>query len=303
MSFPQVEFHTSDLLGAYRITVDVVTCGGRFGHRRATLAVVKPLSVVALLPTEVSACDRIDLPLIARNRSGTVLPAVTVGVKHLGAGLQLVTDEAALGAPQCLLNGQSGRGIAAIDVLHCKGRARARVHVMTRTCDPDAGPGDGTAPQFEDEALHTLAIRPFGYPVEVSHVDVLDDDGTPMRFELPIPPLAPGAVVRASLYGVRSPALNIEKTLDRMMELPTACVEQVTSKMFTALMATVYGAAFDFPEAMTQRADALLKQVTPAQSFMNEFFVISTKDRPPGSTTHCRKLTANRQYLTTNRRQ
>jgi alpha-2-macroglobulin-like protein len=219
----QVRFYLSDAVSSFKVTAEG-TGGGQLGRGEAQLSSKKPVALVVKLPLEVSAGDRIRLPVTVANE--TMLPydarlSATFGKAFAIAG----------GAAQ----GQGGK------LALGPGERRTLFYDLTVVGD-GARPDDGKialavdASGLRDEVERTVAVAPIGFPQEVSLAGTLR--GT-ARHEVHVSDVLPGTM-RGSVTLYPSPLATMMKGTEAMIAEPSGCFEQASSTTYPNIMILGY---------------------------------------------------------------
>ncbi|MBL8753144.1 MAG: hypothetical protein JNK15_07570, partial [Planctomycetes bacterium] len=203
-------FATSDAVTTWRVHADAHTTKGtgRLGQASLDFSTRLPLHVDAKLPVEVSAGDRLQLPIHVES-TDPACTEVTLATTP-GAGLQLAAD-----APTriALVN---GRGRALLPVIVAE-------HLGPTTLALDVRAG-----HFRDVVSHRLTIAPRGFPHRRS-VGGQSEAGKPStgRIAVPSDPVPGSGRVTLSVYP--SPIAALTQGLEGILQEPHGCFEQASS--------------------------------------------------------------------------
>lgn len=208
-----VTFATSDAVTTWRVHADAhaPTGTGRLGQGSLDFTTRLPLHVEAKLPDEVSAGDRLQIPVHAVvTDPGITELALTA---TLGQGLQLAD-----GAPARLLL-QQGRGRALLPIT-------VGDTVGTATIQLEAKAG-----RFVDRVLHRLTIAPRGFP----HRRSLGGSVGPAQpatatIAIPSDPVAGSGRITLKVYP--SPISALTEGLAGILQEPHGCFEQASSSNY-----------------------------------------------------------------------
>jgi hypothetical protein len=231
-----VNFELADSVTTYRLRADAFGRDGALGAGDGTIEARRPFYCEPKLPIEVTAGDRIDMPLALVN--GTL------------GGLRLSFDLGLTGAlkgrelPSALLLGpeERSRVLVGLDVQDGSGDASVRVR---------AHGGD-----FDDDVTRKVRVVPAGFPIEVSLGGRLDGE-TVHTIRIP-EKLSPGSLVTEGLV-YPSPLASIGQAVESLLREPCGCFEQTSSSNYPNVMALQYlktHAGVD--PAIVARAQALL---------------------------------------------
>jgi hypothetical protein len=233
-------FATSDAVTTWRVQADAhtVTDTGRLGQASLDFTTRLPLRVDAKLPVEVSAGDRLQLPVNVECTDPS-LTEVTLATTP-GQGLQLAAD-----APTrlALANGR-GRVLLPFTVAD-------QVGPTTLALDVRGGP-------FTDRIRHRLTIAPRGFPHRRS-VGGQSEAGKPStgRIAVPADPV-PGSG-RVTLCVYPSPIAALTQGLEGILREPHGCFEQASSSNYpNTLVLNLLEANGDDVPVVASRARTLL---------------------------------------------
>ena len=235
-----VTFATSDAVTTWRVHADahVVTGPGRLGQGTTTFATRLPLHVEAKLPDEVSAGDRLLLPVNVASRDASVSTATLAAT--LGEGLRLGD-----GAPTTIAL-QDGRGRALLPITVGDRVGASTLHLVVR------------AGSWTDRLEHTLQVAPRGFPHRRSLGGTLTV-GAPGSATFTIPTAAVPGSGQATLQVFPSPLSTLTAGLDGMLREPHGCFEQTSSTNYpNTLVLNLLEASGDNVPATAARARALL---------------------------------------------
>ena len=213
-----VEFDAADAITTIRLRADGFTPTGALGIAESTVEVVRPFYVEPKFPLEVSAGDRIDLPLVLVNATTADLPVAMAVV--LGEGLRLVEAEfPATPVPA----GASARRVVKLGVGTFRGPSTVRVRVV-------AGP-------YSDEVVREIKVVPAGFPIEASFGGVLEGSAE-HEITLPDSVLPGSATTETAVYP--TPLASMTEALERLLQEPSGCFEQTSSTNYPNVMALQY---------------------------------------------------------------
>lgn len=235
-----VSFATSDAVTTWLVQADAHTAKdtGRLGQGTATFATQQPLQVEAKLPAEVSAEDRIELPIAVIVADPTITECALTAT--LGTGLTLAAD-----APSTIAL-QNGRGRAILPIT-----VGTTLGDVALTIDVRAG-------RFHDRVRHTLRIAPRGFPHRRSLGGAVET-GEPSTTTLAIPHDAVPGSGRVTLKVYPSPIATLTEGLAGIVQEPHGCFEQASSSNYpNTLVLTLLDASGDDVPAVAARARELL---------------------------------------------
>ena len=236
-----VEFDASDAVTTLRLRADAFaldrSLDGALASTDATVEVRRPFYVEAKLPLEVTAGDRIDLPVALVNGRRA---ASTASLRlETGPGLAVVGDAnrtttlAALGSSRVVLPLEVGRAAANVTV-----RLSAVADVAT------------------DDVARPVRVVPAGFPVERAFGGVLERI-VEHRITVPSDVVEGSLVTEAAVYP--TPLASLTAALEALLREPCGCFEQTSSSNYPNVMALQYlkSHAGVAPE-LVARAQALL---------------------------------------------
>lgn len=208
-----VRFSTSDAATTWRVHADAHTPSGtgRLGQGSLDFTTRLPLHIEASLPDEVSAGDRLQLPVSAVVTDANVHElALTV---TLGKGLTLAD-----GAPTRIAL-QEGRGRALLPFTVGNTVGSATIQIEARSG------------RFVDRIAHRLAIAPRGFPHRRSFGGSVEA-GKPATTAIVIPSEPVAGSGRVTLKVYPSPISALTEGLDGILQEPHGCFEQASSSNY-----------------------------------------------------------------------
>lgn len=235
-----VTFATSDAVTTWRVHADAhaPTGIGRLGQGSLDFATRLPLHVEAKLPDEVSAVDRLQVPVTVVATDTTLTEVTLTAV--VGDGLQLPDG----GTLRLAL--QQGRGRVLLPIT-------VGATIGTATIQLDARSG-----RFVDRVQHRLTIAPRGFPHRRSLGGSVEA-GKPSGGTVVVPadPVAGSGRVTLKVYP--SPISALTEGLDGILREPHGCFEQASSSNYpNTLVLNLLEANGDNIPTVAARAHALL---------------------------------------------
>jgi hypothetical protein len=232
-------FHASDALTTLRIRADGFDADGSLGSADGTVEVRRDFYAEPKAPLEVTAGDRIDLPVSLVNGGSVPLDArLSVAT---GSGLQV--GAVSLGGAS-VPAGSSVRVTVPLDVTHAQGPVALDLHAEA-------------SPQ-SDDVKRRIVVVPAGFPAAQDAGGVLEREA---RHEVSIPAdVSPGSVTTsATLYA--SPLASLTGAVAALLREPGGCFEQTSATSYPNVMALRYlqGRAGVDP-ALLQRAAELVER-------------------------------------------
>lgn len=206
----KVEFDTSDAATTWVVHAEAHTATGtgRLGQAEQRFTTRLPLQLEAKLPDEVSAGDRLLLPITAVAVDASITQVDLVAA--VGPGLQLGPE-----APRSITL-QQGRGRALVPLVVGDAPGSSWLRLAGRI-------GRST-----DRLQRSLTIVPRGFPHRRSQGGSIAP-GTTASVTLVVPSDAVPGSGRATLKAYPSPLSTLRAGLDGMLQEPHGCFEQTSS--------------------------------------------------------------------------
>ncbi len=233
-----IEFDLSDSVTSFHVTSDAHG-RGRIGNGHGRLVSRMPFSVEPKLPLEVTAGDRIDVPLAVNNDTSDEL-SVDLKIQH--NDLLSLVDESdrtvVLGAEQ------RQREHFTFEVVGTRGDAGIDVH--------------GNAGDLSDTVKRSIKVVPPGFPVSQSYAGRIDGSH---QFTVVMPDTWVDGSLDVKLAAYPTALADLDKGIDGILREPSGCFEQTSSSNYPNIMALRYMQENDIagPE-ITRRAKDLLKR-------------------------------------------
>jgi hypothetical protein len=196
----KVKFHLSDSVTSFRAMADAVDGTGRLGEADLLVESREPFYLEPKLPLEVTAGDRILLPVALVNST----------VEDMDARLDLEPGEGlavADGWEGVLRLAADGRGRLLVPVE--VGRANGRISFAIA----------GGAGPYGDRVTRDVAVVPFGFPIHDSAGGILLP-GKAQRLAVTIPEGVHMSTVRTSVKIYPTPAANLTEALKALVREP-----------------------------------------------------------------------------------
>lgn len=215
----EVRFQLSDSVTSFAVLADAFTKAGALASLRTEIEAVEPFYLSAKLPLEVSAGDRIRLPVAAVN--GTDIALGTVDLKtESSANLKFGTAK----GPRL------GAGARVRTLMDLVVGAVAGVEKLTFS---------GRAGRHQDRVLKTLKVAPRGFP-QLESLGGMLEPGSSGDLELIIPAdIRPGSLqTQAEVFA--TPLGQLTASLERLIREPSGCFEQTSSTTYPLVMAQQY---------------------------------------------------------------
>jgi hypothetical protein len=214
-----VSFALSDSIQAYRVLVAGHTLDGRLGSAHEIIEVRKPLSLDQKLPTEVTAGDRIELPVIVSNAT-----AANQDVKFSLWSDHLRADEAA--AERTLSVPPRGSISATVPLTVPANVTAAKIRTSGRA---KAGLGDAVE--------RSIAIAPDGFPASGAVSGVLNRTATAT---VTLPDQLVSGTLAAKVVVYTNTVSQVQSGLDGLLREPHGCFEQSSTANYPNVLILDY---------------------------------------------------------------
>jgi alpha-2-macroglobulin-like protein len=232
-----VSFPTSDAITSFKVVAEGASLGGLPGRGEALIKSELPLSLDTKLPLEVSAGDKISLPVSLTNKTDAAISATLEA--RFGAAFKLgteATQKITLGAGE-------------------KKTLMFPLEVISRT----GGEGDVaitvTTAGLKDSVEKKIKVVPLGFPIEAAASGTAKKGISRHVFDAS--GALPGTLVaEVTLYP--SPLASMTKGTEAILREPSGCFEQTSSANYPNVMAMQYMATGDADPQVVQRAQSLL---------------------------------------------
>ena len=232
----QVTFSLSDSVTGYETTVFGHTLDGRIGAFSNIIEARNLLALEPKLPIEVTASDKIDVPVSIANNTNEQRP---VEMHVAATGLKLVGD----GNAQLVL-GPDGRTRRVFRLQPDLVDGQGRVTI------------EGTTAPYQDRVTRTLTVVPDGFPIVNSRSDVLEGAA---QQEVVLPETWIKGTLRCRLQVFPSTLADLQKGLEALLREPGGCFEQTSSSNYPNVLILNYLKESDQANgALKQRASELL---------------------------------------------
>ena len=216
----QVSFDLGDAATTYQVSGYAHSLDGRLGAITSTIEARLPLVLEPKLPLEVTASDKIDVPVSIANNTAeqqTVHMKVSpTGLAFLGKSAdQEVTVPAnervrRLFRFQPSLPGREGKASVSLE---------------------------GTAGAFTDKVERTLRVVPEGFPVAGSHSDLLEGAASS---DVTLPETWVPGTLKVKVQVYPSTLADLQKGLEGLLREPGGCFEQTSTSNYPNLLILNY---------------------------------------------------------------
>jgi alpha-2-macroglobulin-like protein len=234
-----VTFPTSDAVTSFRVVAEGASLGGLPGRGEALIKSELPLSLDAKLPLEVSAGDKIALPVALTNKTDHAIRARLDA--RFGAAFQLSNAP----DPEIVLAaGEKKTVLFPLEVVS-KGGGQGEISISVTT----AG--------LKDSIEKTIKVVPLGFPIETAASGTATRGVARHVFD--ISGALPGTLVaNVTLYP--SPLASMTRGTEAILREPSGCFEQTSSSNYPNVMAMQYMATGDVDPQIVQRAQDLMSR-------------------------------------------
>jgi len=236
-----VAFQLCDSLHEFSVQADAHG-SGLIGSGGGKIAARIPFSLEPKLPLEVTAGDRIDLPLAVVNDTDDALP-VTI---RLECG-DLVALEGEPQRRQQLAAGQRGREYFGLNVTGQRGDCELTFHGTAR----------GTGGELADRVSRPLKVVPPGFPRKLARSGQIEG---PEQFVVELPEYLPGSL-EVTLNVFPSTLADLQKGMESILREPNGCFEQASTSNYPNVLTMQYMREHNVADpGVTRRAKELLKK-------------------------------------------
>jgi hypothetical protein len=234
-----VSFDLGDDVTRYQVLVAAHTLDGRLGAVESLIEARKPFSVEPKLPVEITAGDRIDVPVTLANDTDAsrlvTINAQPKGLTLIGSAERRLT----------LTAQQRARQVFQFQPSIVEGKAELRF--------------DGKCEPFGDDAVvRTIPVVPDGFPIVGSISGALDGVA---KHEVVLPQTWVAGTLKCQVNVYPSTLAELQKGLDALLQEPGGCFEQTSTTNYPNTLVLEYLRESDQanPDAM-KRAKGLLER-------------------------------------------
>ncbi|TWU41134.1 MG2 domain-containing protein [Novipirellula artificiosorum] len=217
-----MRFDLSDSVTTFRVSVDAHASGGRIGSLRGEIQSRLPFQVEPKMPLEVTAGDRIDLPVALINATDSPTE-VTLSLKS-DSVLQR-SDEAMEDRTVSLLASERKREVFSLHVANDAAAQDAAIEIRAA--------GDAVS----DSIRRTVHVSPSGYPQTQSFAGRLDGRTTVL---LPLPDEIVAGSLSVTVRAYPSPVAEVISGIDSLLREPHGCFEQASATNYPNTMVLRY---------------------------------------------------------------
>jgi hypothetical protein len=216
----EVSFDLCDSLGAFEVTAFAHTLDGRLGSASQILTSRLPFTVQPRTPLEVSAGDKIDVPLAIANNTRQSRTARISITEHANLALLDDTGPAEISAPA---------DTTLRKLYRFQPTTQEGVATLTFTGKTDGAPADSVRTTFR--------IVPEGFPIVGSHSDVLEKAATQ---EIVLPETWIKGTLKCQVQVYPSTLADLQKGLEALLRDPNGCFEQSSSSTYPNVLVLQY---------------------------------------------------------------
>ncbi|MFK8115039.1 MAG: MG2 domain-containing protein [Rubripirellula sp.] len=216
-----VRFDLSDSVTSFRLVADGHASDGRIGTGGGEIQSRIPFQIEPKLPLEVTAGDRIDLPIAVIN--------TTESESRVGLSVQTGSVLRAIGESTRELK------LAAVE----RRRTHLSLDVIQGAAEQDAeilihGTGSGA---LTDSVRRRIHVSPLGYPERESIAGRLNGQA---KIRLPIPKGIVAGSLAVTVRAYPSPLADVMSGVESILREPSGCFEQTSATNYPNTMALLY---------------------------------------------------------------
>jgi uncharacterized protein YfaS (alpha-2-macroglobulin family) len=214
-----ISFHLNDSVTTFKATADAFNGDGTLGTGSAMVTSIQPFYVEPKIPLEVSAGDKIRLPIETVNQSGEDLKNVKLSV-FASEGIQAGTID-----PFDIAAGARDRHLVDLTVGDMPKESKIKV--------------SAEATNMSDDVTRTVTVKPLGFPMEVANGGMMNPNSD-IANTITIPDSVNKGSIRTNVVLYVTPMGNLTQALEGLMQEPNGCFEQTTSTNYPLVMADQY---------------------------------------------------------------
>lgn len=217
----KVSFGLNDSVTTFKVFADAFAEGGEVGATQIGVEAVQPFYAEAKLPLEVTAGDKVMLPISLVNATENSLGGANVNVDLKGDFKLLALEN----AKDSIGGGQRVRCVQPIEI----GAGNGEKDFVLNT----------TAGAFADRVQRKLSVKPKGFPIEVPFGGMLEPGQSVVHtIVIPNNVVDQSMVSNSAVYP--TPLANLTEALERLIMDPYGCFEQTSSTSYPLTMAQQY---------------------------------------------------------------
>jgi hypothetical protein len=212
-----VSFDLCDSITSYQVLVFGHTLDGRLGAVTTNVEARLPMTLEPKLPIEVTAGDKIDVPVSIANNTND---ARTIDLHLSTAGLNI-----------------EGNADTSLKI-DAEGRARRLFRLEPSVVEgPASVHVEGSSAPFTDKVTRTFYVVPQGFPVVASHSDMLERVA---RQDIVLPETWVKGTLKCQVQVYPSTLADLQKGLEALLREPGGCFEQTSSSNYPNLLVLDY---------------------------------------------------------------
>jgi hypothetical protein len=233
----KVSFDLADEVTRYQVLVAAHTTDGCLGAVETQFEARKPITVEPKLPVEISAGDRVDVPVACTNDTDTPRAVTLAG---LAKGLNLLGNS---GESLTLSPQQSGRRVFSFQPAMAEGKAELRLSANSQ-------------PFADDSVVRTISVVPEGFPILGSISGTLEGKAL---HEIKLPEKWIAETLKCQVTVYPSTLAELQKGLEALLAEPGGCFEQTSTTNYPNALVLQYLKESNqaHPEAMKRAKDLL----------------------------------------------
>lgn len=213
-----ITFDLSDSVTSFRVKTDAFTKDGALGANSELIESVRPFYVEPKLPLELTAGDKVLLPIAMINNTDDEL-GVELFLSKLGKAGTINLDRIPLGADT------RGRAIHELIIGETFGELAFNI--------------EARAGVYSDQNNRKLRVVPKGFPINDGSGGMMQPDGE-IKDEITIPESTVPGSLSATVTVYPTPLANLTEALEALIRQPSGCFEQTSSTSFPLVMAQQY---------------------------------------------------------------
>jgi hypothetical protein len=216
----EVSFDMCDSLSAFEVSAFAHTLDGRLGSASELITSRLPFTVQPRTPLEVTAGDKIDIPLAIANNTSELRTARISIAEHANLALLDDTVAADLSVPA---------DTAIRKLYRFQPTLQEGAATLIFTGKADGFPADSVRTSFR--------IVPEGFPIVGSHSDVLEQSATQ---EIVLPQTWIKGTLKCQVQIYPSTLADLQKGLEALLREPDGCFEQSSSSTYPNILVLQY---------------------------------------------------------------
>lgn len=213
----EVLFHLSDSVTSFRVLADGYAADGRIAVADAVVESRRPFYAEVKTPLELTAGDKVNLPLVLVNETDNALDATLA----LSASGDVTLGEF---SPTVALPAHSRKRV--IVPLAVNAPAEKTEIILS-----------ASAGSYSDNVTRSVPIKPLGFPVSKAFGGVLEGEAS---HDITIPASITDGGITATAAVYPSPLANLTAALESLIRDPNGCFEQTSSTNYPLVMAMQY---------------------------------------------------------------